>query len=173
MKLPVIHSLILFLFINNQANTLRLSRQTHTATLASQTHTVTSTFARQTHTRTIARQTHPEYGRSLVPLYHRLSSAPFPLEILLAHNIRGFIFMLPVNHLLILFLFINNQANTHCDFSQENTHHNIFWSITANTHYNLSPPSSNSYPANFFVLKMLSAFYVCCIYSKALQTRFY
>ena len=27
------------------------------------------------------------------------------------------------------------------------------------------------YPPNIFVLKMLSAFYVCCLYSNALQTR--
>ena len=34
--------------------------------------------------------------------------------------------------------------------------------------------SINPYPANiFFVLKTLSAFYICYIYSNALQTRFY
>ena len=31
----------------------------------------------------------------------------------------------------------------------------------------------NPYPNNIFVLKILSAFYVCCIYSSTLQTRFY
>ena len=33
--------------------------------------------------------------------------------------------------------------------------------------------SVNPYPTTIFVLKILSAFYICCIYSKnALQTRF-
>ena len=31
----------------------------------------------------------------------------------------------------------------------------------------------NSYPAIIFVLKMLSTFYVRCIYSRALQTSFF
>ena len=30
-----------------------------------------------------------------------------------------------------------------------------------------------SYPTTIFVLKMSSAFYVCCIYSGALQARFF
>ena len=30
----------------------------------------------------------------------------------------------------------------------------------------------NPYPANIFVLKMVSAYYICCICSKAVRTNF-
>ena len=31
----------------------------------------------------------------------------------------------------------------------------------------------NAYPANIFILLLLSAFYICCIYSSALDSRFF
>ena len=34
-------------------------------------------------------------------------------------------------------------------------------------------PKFNPYPVTILILKMMSAFYVCCIYTSALQTRFF
>ena len=42
--------------------------------------------------------------------------------------------------------------------------------ISQNRHFNLDLTLLLSH---FFVLKMLPAFYVCCIYSSALQARFF